>query len=181
MKAETIMSRMRPLLLILSSIAFLLMIVALVSGTTITASAAAQPNAPSNTNAVAMSDSKVNVSWQDNSPNETGFEVHRSTNGPSGAFTLIAIDAILLQGPRVQEGRRTYDLLQLLERWLRDNAAASGAEPSLQHASCRCVRHSERRFLAGQLAERDWLRGISLDKWTKRGIHPDSHDNRKCH
>jgi len=90
MKAETIMSRMRPLLLILSSIAFLLMIVALVSGTTITASAAAQPNAPSNTNAVAMSDSKVNVSWQDNSPNETGFEVHRSTNGPSGAFTLIA-------------------------------------------------------------------------------------------
>src|SRR6266446_2687043 len=84
------MSRMRPLLLILSSIAFLLMIVALVSGTTITASAAAQPNAPSNTNAVAMSDSKVNVSWQDNSPNETGFEVHRSTNGPSGAFTLIA-------------------------------------------------------------------------------------------
>src|SRR2546427_4700218 len=90
MKAETIMCRMRPLLLILSSIAFLLMIVALVSGTTITASAAAQPNAPSNTNAVAMSDSQVNVSWQDNSPNETGFEIHRSTNGPSGAFTLIA-------------------------------------------------------------------------------------------
>src|SRR3989475_71122 len=90
MKAETIMCRMRPLLLILSSIAFLLMIVALVSGTTITASAAAQPNAPSNTNAVAMSDSQDNVSWQDNSPNETGFEIHRSTNGPSGAFNLIA-------------------------------------------------------------------------------------------
>jgi len=90
MKAETIMSRMRPLLSILSSGAFLLMIVALVSGTTITASAAAQPNAPSNTNAVAVSDSQVNVSWQDNSPNETGFEVHRSTNGPNGAFTLIA-------------------------------------------------------------------------------------------
>src|SRR5436309_15510583 len=90
MKAETIMSRMRPLLLIFSSIAFLLMIVALVSGTTITASAAAQPNAPSNTNAVAVSDSQVNVSWQDNSPNETGFEVHRSTNGPNGSFILIA-------------------------------------------------------------------------------------------
>src|SRR6266566_3047508 len=93
MKAETIMSRMRPLLLILSSIAFLLMIVALVSGTTITASAAAQPNAPSNTNAVAVSDSQVNVSWQDNSPNETGFEIHRSTNGPSGTFTLMATTA----------------------------------------------------------------------------------------
>src|SRR6266699_192711 len=93
MKAETIMSRMRPLLLILSSIAFLLMIAALVSGTTITASAAAQPNAPSNTNAVAVSDSQVNVSWQDNSPNETGFEIHRSTNGPSGTFTLMATTA----------------------------------------------------------------------------------------
>src|SRR2546428_419043 len=93
MKAETIMSRMRPLLLILSSIAFLLMIVALVSGTTITASAAAQPpapNPPSNTKAVAVSDSRSDVSWQDNSPNETGFEVYRSTNGPNGAFTLIA-------------------------------------------------------------------------------------------
>src|SRR5437667_9480280 len=90
MKAETIMSRMRPLLLILSSIAFLLMIVASVSGTTITASAAAQLNAPSNTNAVAVSDSRIDVSWQDNSPNETGFEIHRSTSGPNGASTLIA-------------------------------------------------------------------------------------------
>jgi Tol biopolymer transport system component len=93
MKAETVMSRIRPLLLILSSIAFLLMIVALVSGTTIIVSAAAQPNAPSNTNAVAVSDSQVNVSWQDNSPNDTGFEIHRSTNGPSGTFTLRATTA----------------------------------------------------------------------------------------
>src|SRR6266581_2007700 len=45
---------------------------------------------PSNTNAIALSDSRIDVSWQDNSTNETGFEVHRSTSGPSGTFTLHA-------------------------------------------------------------------------------------------
>ncbi len=45
--------------------------------------------APSNTNAVAASKSRIDVSWRDNSTNETGFEVHRSTTGPSGAFTLL--------------------------------------------------------------------------------------------
>ena len=48
------------------------------------------PNAPSGTNAVAVSWSQINVSWQDNSSNESGFEVHRSTTGSSGAFTLLA-------------------------------------------------------------------------------------------
>src|SRR5437764_6349312 len=33
-------------------------------------------NAPSNTNAVAASDSRIDVAWQDNSTNATGFEVH---------------------------------------------------------------------------------------------------------
>jgi len=46
--------------------------------------------APSNTNALAVSWSQINVAWQDNSSNETGFEVHRSTTGPSGAFALVA-------------------------------------------------------------------------------------------
>ena len=46
--------------------------------------------APSSTNAVAMSWSQINVGWQDNSSNESGFEVHRSTTGPSGSFTLRA-------------------------------------------------------------------------------------------
>ncbi len=46
--------------------------------------------APSNANAVALSDTRIDVSWRDNSSNEIGFEVHRSTAGPSGAFTLLA-------------------------------------------------------------------------------------------
>jgi len=45
---------------------------------------------PSNTSAVAASDSRIDVSWQDNATNETGFEVHRSTSGPSSTFTLRA-------------------------------------------------------------------------------------------
>ena len=47
-------------------------------------------NAPSGTNATAVSWSQINVGWQDNSSNETGFEVHRSTTGPSGAFALLS-------------------------------------------------------------------------------------------
>ena len=51
------------------------------------------PNAPSNTQVVAVSDSRIDVSWQDNSANETGFEVHRSANGSNGVFTLVATTA----------------------------------------------------------------------------------------
>ena len=55
-------------------------------------SAASGPavNAPSGTNAAAVSWSQINIGWQDNSSNETGFEVHRSITGPGGTFTLLA-------------------------------------------------------------------------------------------
>ncbi len=43
-------------------------------------------NAPSNTSATAVSHSRIDVSWQDNSSNEIGFEVHVSTTGASGPF-----------------------------------------------------------------------------------------------
>ena len=46
--------------------------------------------APSSTGSSAVSPSQIDVSWQDNSSNETGFEVHRSTTGPSGTFALRA-------------------------------------------------------------------------------------------
>jgi hypothetical protein len=46
--------------------------------------------APSNTNATPASQSRIDVSWQDNSTNETGFEVHRSTSGLGGTYTLLA-------------------------------------------------------------------------------------------
>jgi hypothetical protein len=45
---------------------------------------------PSSASAVAASESRIDVSWPDNSATETGFEVHRSTTGSGGTFTLLA-------------------------------------------------------------------------------------------
>jgi hypothetical protein len=50
--------------------------------------------APSNANAVATSETQIDVSWQDNSGNETKFEVHRSLNGENGTFDLRATVAV---------------------------------------------------------------------------------------
>ena len=46
------------------------------------------PSAPSDLMATAVSTTQVDLVWQDNSSNESGFEVHRSTTGPAGVFTL---------------------------------------------------------------------------------------------
>jgi fibronectin type III domain protein len=46
-------------------------------------------DSPSGTSLVVVAYNQINVSWQDNSPNETGFEVHRAP-GAAGTFALIA-------------------------------------------------------------------------------------------
>jgi lysophospholipase L1-like esterase len=46
------------------------------------------PNPPANLNAVAASSTSINLTWQDNSNNETGFEVYHSLTSGSG-FTLL--------------------------------------------------------------------------------------------
>ena len=51
------------------------------------------PLAPSNVTATAISAKSINVSWTDNSNNETGFEVYRSTNS-TGPFDKIATNPI---------------------------------------------------------------------------------------
>src|SRR5438046_3029762 len=43
---------------------------------------------PANLAASAFAFNQINLTWQDNSSNETGFEVFRSTTGPSGEFAL---------------------------------------------------------------------------------------------
>ncbi len=48
------------------------------------------PSAPSNPNATAVTYSQINVSWLDNSSNESGFEIYRSISGPTGTFSLLA-------------------------------------------------------------------------------------------
>ena len=45
------------------------------------------PAAPSNVQAVSVSASEVDVTWTNNSSNQTGFNIYRSTGG--GSFTLI--------------------------------------------------------------------------------------------
>lgn len=46
--------------------------------------------APSNLTALASSPTQIDISWQDNSRRGTGFEIHRSTTGAPGTFTLLA-------------------------------------------------------------------------------------------
>lgn len=45
---------------------------------------------PSDLKAAAASPSQVDLAWKDNATNESGFELHRSTAGISGPFTIAA-------------------------------------------------------------------------------------------
>jgi hypothetical protein len=55
----------------------------------VTTSAAPPPAAPSSLLATASSSSEIDLTWTDNSNNETGFQIERGLNS-SGPFTLIA-------------------------------------------------------------------------------------------
>ena len=57
------------------------------------ATSASQLAAPSFVSASSPSESQIDVTWRDNSTNETGFELHRSTPGVDGTFTLLAATA----------------------------------------------------------------------------------------
>ena len=46
--------------------------------------------APSNATAVVISSTQINLQWQDNSDNETAFEVQRSTSGVNGTYSVAA-------------------------------------------------------------------------------------------
>ncbi len=50
---------------------------------------ASAPDAPANLSAVAFSSTSVNLSWSDQSENETGFLIHRSTVGGDSGFSTI--------------------------------------------------------------------------------------------
>ena len=57
------------------------------------AASGSQLAAPWFLDANSPSESQIDVRWRDNSTNETGFELHRSTTGVNGTFTLLATTA----------------------------------------------------------------------------------------
>jgi len=54
------------------------------------ARSAAQTDAPSNVIAAASSTSQIDIGWQDNATTETNFQIHRSTTGATGVFSVLA-------------------------------------------------------------------------------------------
>jgi len=65
---------------------------------TSTAGSGSTLSAPSGTSALAVSESRIDVTWLDNSTDETGFELHRSTASASGAFALLTATAAGVTG-----------------------------------------------------------------------------------
>jgi len=63
------------------------------------------PNAPSSLGAVAISSAQIDLSWQDNSNNESGFKIERKT-GAGGSYRQVAI-----VGPNIN----TYSDTSLIE------------------------------------------------------------------
>lgn len=55
-----------------------------------TSTAAARGGAAASLWAVTLSDSKIQISWLDDQRSESGWELHRSTTGPTGSFVLRA-------------------------------------------------------------------------------------------
>jgi len=52
--------------------------------------AGSQLAAPSNAVAVSVGQNQIDIAWQDNSRDESRFEVHRSTSGQNGVFILLS-------------------------------------------------------------------------------------------
>jgi hypothetical protein len=65
---------------------------------TLAALAAGGLGTPSSLTSTATSNSQINLTWADNSGNETGFELQRSTTGPAGAFTVLATTGASVRG-----------------------------------------------------------------------------------
>lgn len=56
------------------------------------------PNAPGALSATPVVPGRIALAWSDNSRNETGFEVHRSANGSTGAFVRLGTVAANVTG-----------------------------------------------------------------------------------
>src|SRR2546423_12539508 len=55
--------------------------------------AATDPNAPANLTATAVFPPQINLAWTAKSHNETGFQIYRSSTGPTVGFSLLTTTA----------------------------------------------------------------------------------------
>lgn len=76
----------------------------------------AKPAAPTNILATAVSYSKINLTWNDNSTNETGFEVYRATSlaGPFQIITTTAANAVSYADSLLQPATTYYYKVQAI-------------------------------------------------------------------
>ncbi len=80
------------------------------SNTTNTATPAAPPAAPSNVVATAVSSSQINLTWTDNSANETGFTIERATagTGPWTTLTTTTVNVVSYSSTGLVSGTTYY-------------------------------------------------------------------------
>ena len=92
-------------------IAITILLISVVSFTVIaTAPPPPPPSAPSSMNATAVSASQINLTWSDNSGNETGFRIYRSPNG-SSSWSLVKTTGANVESwsnTGLSEGARWY-------------------------------------------------------------------------
>ncbi|MDP2207555.1 MAG: LamG-like jellyroll fold domain-containing protein [Bacteroidota bacterium] len=87
------------------------------------------PAAPSGLAATAVLHTQINLSWTDNSSNETTFELERSTTGSSGPFSLIAT-----LSPNTISYNNT-GLTALTEYWYRVRAVNPGGNSAYSNVA----------------------------------------------
>jgi hypothetical protein len=87
------------------------------------------PTAPSSLSATAVLPTQINLSWNDNSTNETKFEIEQSTLGSSGPFSLIAT-----LNPNTTSYNNT-GLNPLTEYWYRVRAVNPGGNSAYSNVA----------------------------------------------
>ncbi|GEM_PF-1301914 len=95
------------------------------------------PVAPSNLTATAVSSSQINLAWQDNSDNETGFRIERSLDGINfSLLTMVAANTVSYPNTELAANTRYYYRIKALNSSLGDSGFSNTADATtLQQGS----------------------------------------------
>jgi RHS repeat-associated protein len=99
-----------------------------------TTQAAGAPAAPTSLTAIAVSSSQINLTWTDNSTNETGFEVERATSssGPWTLLTTTAAGAVSYQSTGLSASTTYYYRVRATIGGTNDSANSNTANATTQ-------------------------------------------------